>query len=208
MLQSEIVQEIFGNHTLGILSGPSFADEVAMLLPAALNFVSNDPQLSRAFKNVFSKSNLSIHLNEDIIGTQIGGIVKNVIAIGCGISSGLNLGNNMHAALIAQGLKEASILAKAKNGKKTSLLDFCGAGDMVLTCSSTKSRNFSFGIEISKGHKVEEIIANSYKAVEGYTSAKPLFNLAAKLKINLPLCNLIYKILYKELNPKLISSVL
>lgn len=208
MLQSEIAQEILGNCPLGILSGPTFADEVAALLPAALNFASNDSQLSESFKDAFTINNLSIHLNEDIIGTQIGGIVKNVIAIGCGIAAGLNLGHNMHAALITQGLKEAALLSKAKKGKENSLLDFCGVGDMFLTCSSIKSRNFSFGIEIAKGSKIKDILVESNKVIEGYASAKPLFELVEKLKIELPLCTLIYKILYEEQDPKLISAAL
>lgn len=208
MLQSEIIEEYFPLNPISVLSGPSFADEVGKLLPASLNLACKNKKLGMQIKNIFHNSNLSISLIDDIIGAQIGGIIKNIIAIGCGIAAGLELGNNVHAALITQGLKEASMLAKAKGGNPETLLDFCGSGDMVLTCSSQQSRNFSYGFEIGQRKNIKKMQDLSHKAVEGYASAKPLYQLSQKLKNTLPLCETIYKILYESGEPKSILQVL
>lgn len=197
MLQSEIIKEELPSNPIAILSGPSFASEVGKLLPASLNLACEDQELGIEIKQIFEKSNLSISLINDLKGAQIGGIVKNVIAIGCGIASGLSLGSNIHAALITQGIKEAAIFAEAMGGNRETLLDFCGTGDMVLTCSSKESRNFSFGYEIGLGNDPQKILQNSKKALEGFASSEPLCQIAKELKITLPLCDQIYKILYE-----------
>lgn len=207
LLQSEILEKHFPSHPIMVLSGPSFASEVAKGMPASLNLASKDQNLAREIKGLFDNSKLSLHLIDDIIGSQIGGIVKNVIAIGCGIASGIELGSNIHASLITQGVKEAAILSQAKGGFKETLLDFAGIGDMVLTCSNAESRNFSFGLKIGKGSIPKEIIKSSPKVVEGFASIKPLMELSNDLKIKLPLCSKIYDILHNSKEPGFIIDI-
>lgn len=208
LLQSEIINNKFPDNPVLILAGPTFASEVARKMPASLNLACKDENVARSVKKIFEKSKLSIHIINDIIGAQIGGILKNVIAIGCGMANGMKMGANLHSALITQGVKEASILAEALGGSKETLLDLAGIGDMSLTCSSKESRNFTFGFSIGEGSNKMDLIKKSKKAVEGYASLEPLIELLEKLKLDLPLCKKIYEILYKDSNPKVITSVI
>lgn len=208
LLQSEIIEKNFPKNPIMVLSGPSFASEVALGMSASLNLASIDKELAILVKKVFEKSKLSIHIIDDIIGSQIGGIVKNVIAIGCGIAEGMKLGSNIHASLVTQGIKEAAILSESKGGIRETLLDFAGIGDMVLTCSSAESRNFTFGLHIGQGIKAQDLINQSQKVVEGFASSKPLLDLAKKLNLNLPLCEKIYNILHNDSIPESVTDII
>lgn len=202
MLQSEIIAEILPRNPIAVLSGPTLALEVANCLPSYANLATLDHNHLHNIKNIFKNTNITIHPLNDIIGTQIGGILKNIIAIGCGIAHSLNFGENFHAALINQGIKEAAYLTKCKGGNPQTMIELCGIGDMILTCSSTKSRNFSFGSRIGQGEGIQNILSKAPSIVEGYKSVKPLIDLTKRMQIHLPLCEVIYRILYESQDPK------
>lgn len=201
-LQSEVLEDIARNHPIAIASGPTFADEVANLAPSSMNIACRDFHLAENIQHLFERTNITIHIIEDIIGAQIAGSVKNVIAIGCGIANGLGCKDNIHASIITKGLKEAAILTMAKGGKKETLLELCGVGDMVLTCSSRKSRNMDFGYNIGKGKTVKLLLDRQKKIVEGAATVKSIYAMSQKHNIELDLCNAIYRIIYSGSDAK------
>lgn len=201
-LLSQILEEEMSGSRVGILSGPSFADEVASGLPASLNIASQDRDLISSLMLSLQGSNLSLCPIDDIIGAQIAGALKNVFAIGCGIAKGLELGNNLHSALITQALKEMKSLSKALGGSEDSINELCGIGDTILTCSSDQSRNYSFGYEIGRGANPKDLLGQGVKVVEGAATAISVNMLCKKLGMALPICNIIHSIIYEGSAPK------
>lgn len=196
VLPSEIVKSICGN-PVAVLSGANFACEIAADLPAQANLACEDVQLMHTLSVIFCSSNFYVHTTTDLIGTQICGAVKNVLAIACGIARGQRLGQNAQAIIITKGLTEMQMLCLAKGGQISSVMSICGIGDLVLTCTSEKSRNTSFGKSLTNGSLKKEITCKH--TIEGYYSSYALDKMIQELKITLPLCNLIYKIMYEKL---------
>ena len=169
------------NNPIVMLSGPSFADEVAMGKPAALVAASSDQNAANNIASIFEASSIRVYTSHDPIGVAVGGAVKNVIAIASGIVTSLNLGQNARAALITRGLAEAVRLAVAMGGQKETLFGLAGLGDMALTCAGTQSRNFAFGVALGKGQKP------SNKLAEGRYSCSIIARCAAKENVDMPI---------------------
>jgi glycerol-3-phosphate dehydrogenase (NAD(P)+) len=196
-LMSEVVAEFLPENPIAILTGPSFAGEVAQRMPVALTLACKGDAMGDALIKALATSYCHISYTHDIIGAQVGGAVKNVIAIGCGITAGLKMGDNVRAALIAMGLQEMGKIAEAKGGHAKTLMQQCGIGDLVLTCSSMQSRNMSLGYALGEGRPLEAILKERKVVTEGVMSAQSVYTLTARLGIHAPLCDLIYHILYK-----------
>ncbi|MDX1974958.1 MAG: NAD(P)H-dependent glycerol-3-phosphate dehydrogenase [Rickettsiales bacterium] len=199
MLMSEVVEAILPHNIVGILSGPNFADEAAQGLPAATTIASQDQALADLMIYALGGRMFRPYLSDDIVGTQIGGVVKNVIAIACGIAIGKNLGENARAALVTRGFTEMARLAEAKGGKYETLMGLSGLGDLILTAGSPKSRNMSFGMAIGQGKSKDDILASRGRmATEGVIAAESVSKLAKKMSVAMPICEAVYRILYEN----------
>ncbi|MFV9875127.1 MAG: NAD(P)H-dependent glycerol-3-phosphate dehydrogenase [Rickettsiales endosymbiont of Dermacentor nuttalli] len=198
LLMSEVVQEILPLHKIAILSGPNFANEIAQGLPAATSLAASDLKLAKQLAEELSNNNFKIYYTDDVVSVQLAGAIKNVVAIASGIITGKNLGENAKAALITRGIAEIKRLSIVKGGNIETLMGLAGIGDLLLTCSSHKSRNMSFGIELSKGQSIESIQKSGPKIVEGIISAKSIYELSMKLGIEMPICKSVYQILYES----------
>lgn len=198
-LMSEVVQTILPENPIAILSGPNFADEAARGLPTASTLACLDKMLAEKLLYALGGKMFRLYISDDLTGTQIGGAVKNVIAIACGIATGKKLGENARAALITRGLTEIQRLCIAKGGQKETLMGLSGMGDLLLTCSSPKSRNMALGIAIGKGGKFEEGISYVKRGVtEGVATAESVTDLAQKLGVTVPICTAINRILHEH----------
>jgi len=200
-LLSEIISVILPNINYYILSGPSFANEVANNKPAALVLSSNSINQSIKLSSLLSSKYFRLYPSDDIIGVQLGGAIKNVYAISSGIVSGLNYGENAGAALLTRAISEMVRISIALGGNKDSIFGLSGVGDILLTCTSKKSRNFSLGIAIGEGLTIEEIITNRKTIAEGYYTTKAIYNLIQTLGIDAPILKSVYDILYNKANP-------
>ncbi len=185
-LLHEIVADIWPACPVALLSGPSFASDIAHQNPCAMTLAC-DTALSKTLIDTLSLPSLRLYHNPDMIGAAIGGAVKNVLAIACGIVSGLQLGDSTRAALITRGLSEISRLALAMGGQRDTLFGLCGLGDLVLTCTSTQSRNFSFGQRLGAGEKPHDILKERLSITEGVHTAQAVAALADRLMIDMPI---------------------
>ena len=196
-LMSEVVVEHLPN-PLAILSGPTFAIEVAKGLPASVTLACGEPELGRKLARLVTHPKFSVHHSDDVIGPQICGPMKNVIAIACGIVEGKGLGESAKAALIAEGLAEISQLCVAKGGKPETAMGLCGLGDLILTCNSHTSRNMSLGYALGQGKTLEEILSERLSVAEGVASSNAVTELAAQLGIRLRICGIVDQIVRGE----------
>jgi glycerol-3-phosphate dehydrogenase (NAD(P)+) len=199
MLMSEVAKAILPNNPIAIISGPNFADEAAKGLPTATTIACAEKAVWDSLIYSIGGRLFRPYITDDIIGTQIGGVVKNVIALACGIALGKNMGENARAALVTRGFAEMSRLALAKGGRYETLMGLSGLGDLILTCGSTKSRNTAFGVSIGQGKSKEELLAISGRgAVEGVVSAESIDKLASKHGVSMPICEAVHNILYNR----------
>jgi len=192
-------------HTLpvGALSGPSFAQEVAAGMPTALTVAFADPAVAAFVQKEFSSSTLRLYTNDDVIGVEMGGALKNVIAISAGILAGLGLGLNSAAALITRGIAEITRLAVAAGGQRETLAGLSGVGDLVLTCTGALSRNRTVGFELGRGRKLPEILAGlDGKVAEGVRTTRAALGLARKLGVEMPITEQMGLILDEGKDPK------
>lgn len=201
-LLSDVFAEECPKAHAAFLTGPNFAIEIASGLPSASTLACADNQIGNHLHQSLTAKNLRLYLTEDIIGAQVAGAIKNVIAIACGIAHGLELGESARAALITRGLAEISRLTVAMGGKRETLMGQCGVGDLMLTCSSMKSRNFSCGVELAHGKKMDEIIASRNSVTEGISTAKAAIQLIESYKIDMPVVSGVYDCLYNNLSVK------
>lgn len=199
---SDVFKEECPKASLAFLTGPNFAHEIAMGLPSASTLACEDKHLGATLQSSLASKNLRLYLTDDIIGAQIAGAIKNVIAIACGIVQGLGLGESARAALITRGLAEISRLTIALGGKRETLMGQCGVGDMMLTCSSIKSRNFSCGVELASGKTMQQIIDSRNAVTEGITTAKAAITLAQIHNIDMPIVSAVHACLYSGLPVK------
>ena len=192
-LMSEVVSEHLPN-SLAILSGPTFAIEVAKGLPASVTLACSDAALGRKIARLVVHPKFSVHHSDDVIGPQICGAMKNVIAIACGIVEGKGLGESAKAALITEGVAEITQLCVAKGGKPETAMGLCGLGDLILTCNSHTSRNMSLGYALGQGKTLEEILSERVSVAEGVASSNAVAGLAAQLGIRLRICGIVNQI--------------
>ncbi len=195
LLMSEVARQVFPNVSIAVLSGPSFASEVAEEKPTALTLAVEDPELGDRLVSALSTPRLRLYLGHDIVGTQIGGAVKNVLAISCGIVIGRGLGENARAALLTRGLAEVTRLGIALGGKAETFMGLAGLGDLVLTCGSNQSRNLSLGMALGQGKLLTDILASRHSVTEGIASAKAVQSLALQHGIDMPIVKAVSDIL-------------
>ena len=186
-LMSEVASELHPRAGIAVLSGPTFAHEVARGLPTAVTLATADDALGRALGARLARPGFRPYASDDVIGAEIGGAVKNVIAIACGVVAGLELGDNARAALIARGFAEMTRFGVARGGRIETLAGLSGLGDLVLTCSSDQSRNFSFGRSLGKGVRADTLIGQGNSVAEGGFTAPVLAREAKRLGIDMPI---------------------
>ncbi len=187
-LLSEIVHDVSPMLSPMILSGPTFASEVANQLPTAVTLATTDTSKGEAVSKAIGSPYFRIYLSNDIIGAQVGGAVKNVLAIACGIVEGRSMGNNAQAAIITRGLAEIVRMGKALGARPETLMGLSGLGDLTLTCSAIQSRNFSLGMALGKGQLLSEILGGRTSIAEGVFSASSVVDLAKRLDVEIPIC--------------------
>ncbi|MBI37490.1 MAG: glycerol-3-phosphate acyltransferase [Alphaproteobacteria bacterium] len=208
-LLSEIIEDIIPEIPLAILSGPTFAHEVAKGLPAAVTIASKNLNSAKKLVNEFGTPTFRPYASNDIIGAQIGGAVKNVIAIACGIVNGKNFGENARAAIISRGLSEMVRFGIALKADPSTLMGLSGLGDLTLTCTSESSRNYSVGLRLGSGTTVSEILANRKSVAEGIYTAKAICIRGKELGVELPICSGVNEILHNNANiDKTVSQIL
>ncbi|TPV58377.1 NAD(P)H-dependent glycerol-3-phosphate dehydrogenase [Aestuariibacter sp. GS-14] len=203
-LLKDVAQDVLGdNYPLAVLSGPTFAKEMAAGLPTAISLSSTDDEFidDMAAKLHCSKS-FRVYKNPDFIGVQLGGAVKNVIAIGAGLADGLGFGANARTALITRGLAELSRLGVKAGAQPETFMGMAGLGDLVLTCTDNQSRNRRFGLALGKGVSVEQAMKDIGQVVEGYRNTEEVKALAERLGVEMPICEQIYAVLYEGKSPK------
>jgi len=186
-MMSEIAAEILPISPSAVLSGPTLAAEVARELPTAVTIASGDASLGHAFIEALGSSRFRPYLSRDPVGAEIGGAVKNVLAIACGIVVGRNLGDNARASLITRGLTEMIRLGEAKGGRAETFRGLSGLGDLVLSCSSAQSRNYGLGLSLGRGRDLETALRGSRSVVEGVATAASIARLAERLGIEMPI---------------------
>jgi glycerol-3-phosphate dehydrogenase (NAD(P)+) len=204
---TEVIEEVIGRFCgflprMAALSGPSFAKEVAQGSPTAVTVASAEATLSTRAQKEFSDPSFRIYINDDLIGVELAGALKNVIAIAAGVCAGLGLGHNSVAALITRGLAEITRLAVACGAKPQTMAGLAGMGDLVLTCTGGLSRNRSVGAALGQGQQLEEIIAGMHGTVaEGVLTTNAALGLAAKYGVEMPITEQIYAILHDHKSP-------
>jgi len=196
---TELMEELFPPEKrtkIAVMSGPSFAREVAAGHPTALVLASRDQNMAREIQHNISSLQLRLYTSTDVVGVEICGAVKNVIAIASGISDGLGYGNNSRAALISRGLVEITRLGLALGAKKDTFSGLAGLGDLVLTCTSEMSRNYHVGIELTRGKSLKQILTEMKMVAEGVRNTLTVKKLGSQKKIDLPICHEVYEVLY------------
>jgi len=196
-LMSEVARETLPGVPLAVLSGPTFAIEVARGMPTAVTLAADDEITGAALSKALGTSHFRAYRSSDLIGAEIGGAVKNVLAIACGIVEGRNLGDNARAALITRGLAELARLAAAKGANAKTLMGLSGLGDLTLTCNAMQSRNFSLGVALGRGDSLNDILARRQSVAEGVHSAPSVIELAERLGVEIPISASVNAILNK-----------
>jgi len=199
-LLQDVAHEILGeDHKYAVLSGPTFAKEMVQGLPTAISLSSEDGEFAKEISELLHcEKKFRVYTNTDFIAVQLGGAIKNVVAIGAGIADGIGFGANARTALITRGLVEMTRLAVALGAKPNSMMGMAGLGDLVLTCTDNQSRNRRFGLALGQGKAVEQAMTEIGQVVEGYRNTKEVFMLAQKNQVEMPIVEQIYQILYQQ----------
>ncbi|MGA1824876.1 MAG: NAD(P)H-dependent glycerol-3-phosphate dehydrogenase [bacterium] len=200
---TQIIKELLSDDTisLAVLSGPTFATEIIKGLPAAAVLAYRDNELGRQLQEIFSTGEFRIYLNNDPIGVEFGGALKNIMAIATGISDGLQFGYNTRAALITRGLVEMIRLATAVGAKEETLRGLSGLGDLILTCTGDLSRNRGVGIKIGQGMCIDTILSQMHMVAEGVETTRAVFKLAQEKEIEMPITEQVYAVLFENKSP-------
>ena len=199
-LNHELVRQVLGDMAVAVLSGPSFAREVAAGLPTAVTIASADAATAGHFSALFLNETFRTYTHDDVIGVQVGGAVKNVMAIAAGIADGLGFGANTRAALITRGLAEIIRLGTAMGGRQATFMGLSGLGDLVLTCTDDQSRNRRFGLALAQGKSPDEIRQQIGQAVEGVSTASSVSRLARHFQVDMPICEQVQKVIEGRIN--------
>jgi len=205
MRMQEVIRDVLRNHfepRYVVLSGPSFAIEVAKDDPCAIVAASHSTDWAATVQETFSTSRFRVYTNNDVTGVEIGGSIKNVLAIATGAVNGLGLGYNSAAALVTRGLAEITRLAVRLGGRSETLAGLAGIGDLVLTCFGNLSRNRRVGYELGRGRKLQEIISEMREVAEGVKTAKAAYELSNKLGVVMPITTGVYQMLYESKSPR------
>jgi glycerol-3-phosphate dehydrogenase (NAD(P)+) len=199
---SQVVASVTSN-PFAVLSGPSFAQEVAAGMPTAIVAASDSPMIAQTIQRDFTSPTLRVYTNDDVPGVELGGALKNVIAVAAGVAIGLNLGHNSAAALITRGIAEMTRLAVACGGRRQTLAGLSGVGDLILTCTGSLSRNRTVGVELGRGRQLPEIIESLHgKVAEGVRSTAAALGLAARYGVEMPITEQMDAILHHNKSPK------
>jgi glycerol-3-phosphate dehydrogenase (NAD(P)+) len=201
MLMSEVLMDVLGRdveHRLTYLSGPSFAKEVAAGQPTAVTVAGKSAAETLVVQHAFATERLRVYSSEDVVGVEIGGALKNVVAIAAGALDGLGFGHNARAGVITRGLAEIARVAMAKGGSPLTLAGLSGLGDLILTCTGDLSRNRTVGFELGRGRTLEDILATLGHVAEGVKTAKSAYDLGRKLDVEMPVTTEVYKVLYEQ----------
>jgi glycerol-3-phosphate dehydrogenase (NAD(P)+) len=202
-LPHQVAREVLGaKRRIAVLSGPTFAREVGAGLPTAMTVASPEEGYAHALARQLSSANFRAYSSSDIMGVEIGGAVKNALAVGAGLSDGLGFGANTRVALITRGLKEMTRLGIALGAQAGTFMGLAGLGDLVLTCTDDQSRNRRFGLLLAAGRSPEGALAEIGQAVEGYAAARAIHAVAARAAVEMPLCAMVYRVLYEKLPAK------
>ena len=199
---SSILKEL-SDHPVAVLSGPSFAKEVIKKLPTAVTLATEDKNTGFILQEVFTTNNFRVYTHDDIPGVEIGGALKNVMAIASGISDSLGLGNNARASLITRGLIEMTRLGIAMGAKERTFSGLSGIGDLVLTCTSPLSRNYTVGVKLGQGIKLKDFLNQTRSVAEGVATAESAYELSKKYNIEMPIVEQVYKVIYGDKDPVL-----
>ncbi len=205
-LMSEVVEDIFPKNKIVIMSGPNFSSELISNKPSATVLSSVKDSVSHDVSKILERRNFRIYFNNDIIGTQLGGAMKNIIAIACGFIKGMSLGENARAAIVTRGMSEIVQLGLKMGAKRQTFYGLSGIGDLTLTCYSLKSRNTKLGFYLAKGRKISEF--KKENLLEGVNSCDSICNLGKIYKVELPICNSVKKIIDGVNSEKIISNLL
>ena len=202
-LPHQVAAEVLGdNRPMAVLSGPTFAKEVGAGLPTAMTIAANDAEFAASLARSLSSGTFRAYTSDDIIGVEVGGAVKNVLAIAAGMSDGLGFGANTRIALINRGLVELMRLGVALGAKRETFMGLAGMGDLVLTCTDNLSRNRRMGLALASGKSIEEAQQEIQQVVEGVLAAEAVKEVADKLGIEMPICRQVYGIIYEGVDPR------
>lgn len=195
-------QELGADTPLAVLSGPSFAREVALGLPTAVTIASANCEHATRLAQLFHHDSFRVYTSQDVIGVELGGAVKNVLAIAAGVSDGLGYGANARAALITRGLHEITSFGVAVGARCETLMGLSGLGDLVLTCTDDQSRNRRFGLAVGRGQDVQTARSEIAQAIEGIAAAEVVSGMARRLGVDMPICRQVDRVLSQELDPR------
>lgn len=202
-LLSEVAREALGDSAaLAVISGPTFAGEIARGLPAALTVAALQPAVAEHVAVWLRNERVRVYTNDDLAGVQLGGAIKNVMAIAAGISDGLGFGANARAALITRGLAELTRLGVALGGKRETFMGLTGAGDLILTCTDNTSRNRRVGLGLGRGRALADVLREIGQEAEGVATARELYRVAQARRIDMPITEQVYRVLYESLAPQ------
>ncbi len=207
-LLSEICETVFGDIRYGVISGPSFANELANRMPTALTMACPSLDDARELAQWFRVDYTRIYYSDDPVGVQLGGAIKNVVAIAAGISDGLGFGANARAALIARGLTEVSRIGTALGGRPDTLMGLSGLGDLILTCTDDQSRNRRFGFGIGKGKTIRKVQQEINQEIEGVNTIAMLYRIASRKQVEMPITEQVHQILCEGADPRHAVSAL
>ena len=198
-----ILEEIPGlsDSQVGVISGPSHAEEVSRKIPTAVVAASKDINTAQEIQGTFITSYFRVYSSSDIMGAELGGAIKNIIAIGAGIIDGANLGDNTKAAIMTRGIAELSRFGLHFGARPETFAGLSGMGDMIVTCMSTHSRNRYVGVQIGQGKKLKEVLASMEMVAEGVETCRSVYNLSKKVGVETPICEAVYQILFEDKDP-------
>ncbi len=199
---TELITELLGVRSVVCLSGPSHAEEVSRFLPVALVAASADPNAARAVQALLAGDTVRVYTSDDAVGVEVGGAAKNVVAIACGISDGLGFGDNARAALMTRGLHEITRLGLELGGEARTFAGLSGMGDLVATCSSRLSRNWTVGYRVGRGETLEAILASTEKVAEGIPTTRSLHQFGVELELDMPITSEVHAVLFEGKSPR------
>jgi glycerol-3-phosphate dehydrogenase (NAD(P)+) len=206
---TEVLGEVLGSAArVSVLSGPSFAEEVCRGYPTAVTLAADDPMVAETACEAFAGPRFRVYTSGDVIGVELGGAVKNIVAIATGIADGLEYGHNARAALITRGLAEISRLGMVLGGERLTFMGLAGLGDLVLTCTGELSRNRTVGVRLGRGETLEEILADMRMVAEGVRTTRSVHDLALRAEVQMPIANHVYEMLYEAKSPPVVVEEL
>lgn len=208
---TEVLSDVLGrgpSSRLAVLSGPSFAAEVSRGVPTAVTIAAEEPEVADAARRVFASGRFRVYTSQDVVGVELGGAVKNIVAIATGIADGLEYGHNARAALITRGLVEISRLGTALGGERLTFTGLAGLGDLVLTCTAELSRNRTLGFRLGCGETLDEILGDMRMVAEGVRTTRSVRDLAAQTGVEMPITEQVHEMLYHAKSPRIVVEEL